>query len=109
MTVSRARPSLTAALDGDWMLIVVSTQSVSILSTLVSGDLTRWGEVLLGVSVSLFLRGALLYILLFTLVLYRFLFFPVDPISFTPPYLLLMGYVAVNPITIALLALAPLP
>src|SRR5690625_1624951 len=87
MTVSRARPSLTAALDGDWMLIVVSTPSVSILSTLVSGDLTRWGEVLLGVSVSLFLLGALLYILLFTLVLYRFLFFPVDPIRFTPPLL----------------------
>lgn len=107
MTASRARPSLTAALDGDWMLIVVSTQSVSILSTLVSGDLTRWGEVLLGVSVSLFLLGALLYILLFTLVLYRFLFFPVDPIRFTPPYWITMGAVAITTLAGALLALDP--
>ncbi len=106
MTMLPEKPPLERGLNGAWMLIVVATQSVSILGTLLAPgfDASRHAAVL-SLSLLLFLLGCMFYILLFSLVLFRFLFFPIDPALMTPPYWINMGAVAITTLAGSLLML----
>lgn len=94
MTISPDKPRLEEGMNGTWMLIVVSTQSVSALGTSLAGDLGAAKHFVLGFGLVLFLLGCMFYILILSLTLYRFLFYPFDPIHLTPPYWINMGSVA---------------
>lgn len=96
MTVSSDKPRLEEGMNGTWMLIVVSTQSVSVLGTLLAEEVGSAKDFVLGLTTVLFLLGCMFYILIFSLTLYRFLFYPFDPIRLTPPYWINMGAVAIT-------------
>jgi tellurite resistance protein TehA-like permease len=85
------------------MLIVVGTQSVSLSGTLLAPALGGARELVLVFSLALFLLGAMFYVMLFSLILLRFLFFALDPVSLTPPYWINMGAVAITTLAGALL------
>src|SRR5690606_18730028 len=85
MTVLPEKPSLDAGINASWMLIVVSTQTVSMLGTLISPALAGLADPVLGLTAAMFLIGCMFYMLLFSLILYRFLFFPIDPAGMSPP------------------------
>jgi tellurite resistance protein TehA-like permease len=87
------------------MLIVVATQSVSMLGTLLAPKLGEWHDVALGFTTGMFLLGCMFYLLLFSLILYRFLFFPIDPAGMSPPYWINMGAVAITTLAGSLLVL----
>ncbi len=107
MTVLPVKPGLAEGINATWMLLVVSTQSVSVLGTLISPDAGRLADTLLGVSVCLFLLGCMFYMLLFSLILYRFLFFPLDAAGMSPPYWINMGAVAITTLAGSVLVLHP--
>ena len=105
MTVMPEKPSLAEGLNASWMLIVVSTQSVSMLGTLLAPTLGDQADVVLGFTTGMFLLGCMFYMLLFSLILYRFLFFTIDPFQMSPPYWINMGAVAITTLAGSLLVL----
>ena len=89
------KPSLAEGINGAWLLIVVSSQSVAVLGTLIAKG-TPWPGTVLFVSLAMFLLGLVLYLLLFVLILYRWLFFDVSAEAMTPPYWINMGALAIT-------------
>lgn len=104
-TIQAEKPPLDEGMNGTWMLIVVATQAVSVLGTLLAPHVGNGHEVVLSLSLGLFLLGGMFYLLLFSLILYRFLFFPFDPEGLTPPYWINMGAVAITTLAGSLLIL----
>lgn len=79
ITVREEKPALEAGLNGTWLLAAVATQSVSVLGTLLAGRFGAQRETLLFLTLCLFLLECMLYLLLITLIFYRFSF-----VNFTP-------------------------
>lgn len=75
ITVKRGKPSLEEGMNGIWLLMVVATQSISILGTQLVAHLPFPKEVILFLSLALFLVGCMLYIIIITLIFYRLTFF----------------------------------
>lgn len=101
----RGKPSLEQALHGLWLVAVVATQSVSILSARVATSFFTHTEILLFLSLCLFLLGSMFYLLIMALIFYRFLFFTLTPEAFTSPYWINMGAAAISTLAGATLIL----
>ena len=74
ITTRETKPSLEKGLSGTWLIAAVSTQSVSVLGTLLAPGIDDGQEVVLFVSLCLYLLGAMLYLTIITLIFYRFTF-----------------------------------
>lgn len=96
VTVREDKPALETGLNGAWLLAVVSTQSISVLGTLLSAQYEAWHELLLFFTLSMYLLGCMLYLLIITLILYRFTFLSLTSAILTPPYWINMGAVAIT-------------
>ena len=106
VTVRENKPSLESGLNGGWLLAVVATQSISVLGTLLAVRWEAYREPLLFFTLSMFLIGCMLYLLLITLIFYRFTFVSVTSATLTPPYWINMGAVAITTLAGARLILA---
>jgi tellurite resistance protein TehA-like permease len=95
-TVKATKPTLETGINGAWLLAVVATQSISILGTLLASELGAWKGTLLFYALTMYLLGGMLYILIMTLIFYRWLFFRLEPQQMTPPYWISMGAVAIT-------------
>ncbi len=91
------KPDLDKGLSGVWLLIVVATQSVSVLGCLVASQLPA-GSVEPGLFAALcfWLTGGMLYLWLIALIFYRVMFRPLAPADLTPPYWINMGAMAIS-------------
>lgn len=96
VTVREAKPSLEEGINGAWLLAVVSTQSVSVLGMMLAGTFGEHAPLMLFLSLCLYLLGCLFYLLIITLIFYRFTFFPLRAQNLTPPYWINMGAVAIT-------------
>src|SRR5204862_8022971 len=85
---------------------VVSTQSISVLGTLLVVRWDAYSEPLLFFTLCMFLLGCMLYLLLITLIFYRFTFVNVTTPALTPPYWINMGAVAITTLAGARLIIA---
>ncbi len=85
VTVREDKAPLEAGISGSWLLAVVAAESVSVLGTLVAPASESVNGILF-LSLATYLVGAALYVLLGTLILYRWLFFRMRPASLTPDY-----------------------
>jgi tellurite resistance protein TehA-like permease len=94
VTVREPKPTLESGINGAWLLVVVSTESVCVLGTLVAPTLGATELVLL-ISLAAYLIGALLYVPFITLILYRWIFFSMGADKLTPPYWINMGALAI--------------
>ena len=74
VTVQENKPSIEVGLNGGWLLAVVATQSISVLGTLLVSRLVDYREPILFFTLCMFLLGCMLYLLLITLIFYRFTF-----------------------------------
>lgn len=90
------KPNLKNGLNGGWLLLVVSTQSLSILGTLLSGNLIIPPLTILFLTLSAYLLGLFFYLMLIPLIFFRLTFDPVIAKEFTPPYWVLMGAAAIT-------------
>ena len=106
VTVREKKPTLARGISGAWLHTVVSTQAVSVLGTLVVQAFPGFEKEMLFLSLSMYLLGSMLYILIITLILYRFLFFSLTAPEFTPPYWIDMGAEAITSLAGATLILA---
>ncbi len=105
VTVREQKPDLEAGINGAWLVVVVATQSISILGTLIASRFTAWLQELLFFTLSMYLLGCMLYILIISLIFYRIIFFKLDPEVLTPPYWINMGAVAITTLAGATLML----
>lgn len=96
ITVRETKPPLERGINGAWLIAIVATQSVSILGTLVAPQFDEARELVLFTSVGFFLWGCVLYLLIITLIFYRFSFFRLTMEALTPPYWINMGAVAIT-------------
>ena len=106
VTVRENKPSIEAGLNGGWLLAVVATQSISVLGTLLASRLGDYREPILFFTLCMFLLGCMLYLLLITLIFYRFTFVNVTMAALTPPYWINMGAVAITTLAGARLIIA---
>ena len=96
ITTESDKPSLDKGISGVWLLMVVATQAIAILGTSLSGHLPFTPEQVLFFTMSAFLLGIMLYIILITLIFYRLTFFPTKPREVTTPYWINEGAVAIS-------------
>ena len=106
VTVSENKPSIEAGLNGGWLLAVVATQSISVLGTLLVSRHENYSQPVLFFTLCMFLLGCMLYLLLITLIFYRFTFVNVTMAALTPPYWINMGAVAITTLAGARLIIA---
>jgi tellurite resistance protein TehA-like permease len=106
MTVRENKPTIETGLNGGWLLAVVATQSVSVLGTLLVSRLVDFREPILFFTLCMYLVGCMLYLLLITLIFYRFTFVNVTTAALTPPYWINMGAVAITTLAGARLIIA---
>lgn len=95
-TTKEDKPRLEEGLNGGWFLIVVATQSVSLLGTRIADRLPSLSQPILFFTLIMYLIGCGLYLLLTSLIFYRFLFLRILPDTLTPPYWINMGAVAIT-------------
>lgn len=105
VTVREEKPSLESGINGAWLLAIVATQSVSVLGTLVAPRFTTGQETVLFFTLAMYLLGGMLYIVIISLIFYRFMFFKMPPQELTPPYWINMGALAITTLAGALLIL----
>jgi tellurite resistance protein TehA-like permease len=74
---SPGKPGIDNGLNGIWLLLVVSTQSIAILGNELSHNIPERMNAILTFNLLLFLLGCALYFILATLIFYRLVFFPV--------------------------------
>jgi len=106
VTVREDKPPLEKGLSGAWLITAVATQSISVLGTLLSSQFTAYREPLLFFTLCMFLVGCMLYLLLITLIFYRFTFINLTTAELTPPYWINMGAVAITTLAGARLIIA---
>lgn len=96
LTVKEDKPSLETGINGAWMLFVVSTQSIVVLGMLLISRFALWQEMFTFAMLGLYLLGCMLYILIISLIVYRFMFFKIGADEMGPPYWINMGAVAIT-------------
>src|SRR5690606_12881759 len=90
------KPSLEDGINGAWLLAIVATQSDAVLGALLAPGMAGGAELVLFVSLCMYLLGAMLYLTIITLIFYRFTFLALPVERLTPPYWINMGAVAIT-------------
>ena len=97
LTIKREKPSLADGISGTWLLAVVATQSIAVLTALLAA---HWGQPLRlhanFAALSMWLWGGMLYIWIISLIFYRYTFFGFSPGDLAPPYWINMGAMAIS-------------
>jgi len=94
---AQAKPKLAEGLNGPWLLVVVGTQAVSVLATLlVPAFAADAPEGPLFVALAFWLVGSMLYVRLIAFIFHCILFLPLSPGDLTPPYWINMGAMAIS-------------
>jgi len=95
MTTRQETPGLDKGLHGGWLMLTVASQAVSLLGTALASGFAH-PEMVYLFTLSLYLIGGMFYIMLISLIFYRWMFFRLEPKQFTPLYWVNMGAVAIT-------------
>ncbi len=106
VTIRENKPDLVKGLSGTWLIAAVATQSISVLGTLLADHFGEYRSVVLFFTLCMFLAGCMLYLMLITLIFYRFTFLDLTSERMTPPYWINMGAVAITTLAGSRLILA---
>lgn len=90
------KPDYHSAINGGWLIACVSTQSVSILGSILLAHRPEAGESVLLLNLMLYFVGVLLYLILITLIVYRLIFLKLSPQDFTLNHWIMMGAAAIS-------------
>ncbi|MEK5037636.1 tellurite resistance/C4-dicarboxylate transporter family protein [Sporosarcina sp. FSL K6-3457] len=96
VTIRENKPALSEGINGAWLIAAVATQSISILGTLLADRIQNGQQILLFITLCMFLLGCMLYLNIITLIFYRFTFLELKHAALTPPYWINMGAVAIT-------------
>lgn len=96
LTIKEGKPSLAEGINGAWLLAVVSTQAVALLSAHLASYFGPYRLATNIFALSMWLWGGMLYIWMISLIFYRYTFFRFSPDDLTPPYWINMGAMAIS-------------
>lgn len=103
-TIKENKPPFDQGITGAWLLAVVSTQSIAVLSALIASHLEQPYKLEVNFfALSMWLWGGMLYIWMISLIFYRYTFFKFSPGDLTPPYWINMGAMAISTLAGSLL------
>jgi tellurite resistance protein TehA-like permease len=104
LTVKDEKPTLERGINGAWLLAVVATQSIAVLSVLLAMNEGSGARRELNfLALSMWLWGGMLYVWMMSLIFYRYTFFRLSPADLTPPYWINMGAMAISTLAGSLL------
>jgi tellurite resistance protein TehA-like permease len=103
LTIAPSKPPLDEGIGGGWLLAVVATQSIAVVSALLAPHSEISAIVLDFLALTMWLAAGMLYIWIMALIFYRYTFFPFAPADLTPPYWINMGAMAISTLAGALL------
>jgi len=90
VVVSAEKPTAERGVNGGWLVIVVATQSLSVLSALLNDRIPLF------IPVALFVTGCATYLLLISLIVSRLILTKVDVADLAPPYWIMMGAASIS-------------
>jgi tellurite resistance protein TehA-like permease len=96
VVLASEKPGPDAAVNGTWLMWVVGTQSVSVAASTLGTALGLEPRVTALAAVSLWAFGALLYLLLMSVILARLVLARLDAAQASPPYWISMGATAIT-------------
>ncbi len=96
LLLEREKDSVLGGVNGTWLLWVVGTQSVAITAAALVKAWPAQASLLAPAAVALWGIGLVLYLLLVSLILLRWLTVPMTPAALGPPYWILMGATAIT-------------
>jgi len=86
LTIKQHKPSLAEGINGAWLLAVVATQSIAVLSALLAPRIGQPMRLEMNFfALSMWLWGGMLYIWMMSLIFYRYTFFTMAPGDLAPP------------------------
>jgi tellurite resistance protein TehA-like permease len=104
LTIKETKPTIDQGITGAWLLAVVATQSIAILSALLSRHFEQPVRLHINfLALSMWLWGGMMYIWMISLIFYRYTFFKFSPADFLPPYWINMGAMAISTLAGSLL------
>ncbi len=103
LTIKEDKPSLAEGISGAWLLAIVATQSVSVLSGQLSSSFGPHKIIVNFFALAMWLWGGMLYIWMISLIFYRYTFFKFAADDLTPPYWINMGAMAISTLSGAIL------
>jgi tellurite resistance protein TehA-like permease len=98
LAISADKPSVADGINGSWLVMVVGTQSVSVLTvlTLTSYVFHDLQKPLMFTALILWLGGGAIYLWLATLIFFRYMFLPTSAEDLTPHLWINMGAAAIS-------------
>jgi tellurite resistance protein TehA-like permease len=103
-TVKEKKPALADGISGAWLLAVVATQAIAVLSAYLAPHYSQFHKLALNfLALSMWLWGGMLYIWMISLIFYRYNFFRFAPGDLSPPYWINMGAMAISTLAGSLL------
>jgi tellurite resistance protein TehA-like permease len=103
-SIKDIKPSLADGINGSWLLAVVATQSIAVLSALIAAHWPQPYRLELNfLALSMWLWGGMLYIWMIALIFYRYTFFDFSPGDLSPAYWINMGAMAISALAGSLL------
>jgi tellurite resistance protein TehA-like permease len=104
LIVKENKPPLAEGINGAWLIAVVATQSVAVLTALLATHAQQPSRVEMNfLALSMWLWGGMLYIWMISLIFYRYTFFRFSPADLAPPYWINMGAMAISALAGSLL------
>lgn len=95
LMTSETKPIPERGLSGAWLLVVVGTQAISVLASLIAYKTTDCPEWIIFASLSFWLAGSMIYFWIMSQIFHRILFLPLAAEQLTPPYWINMGAMAI--------------
>lgn len=100
LTIKESKPTIDQGITGAWLLAVVSTQSIALLSALLSRHFNQPVRLHVNfLALSMWLWGGMMYLWIISLIFYRYAFYRLAPADFSGPYWINMGAMAISTLT----------
>jgi tellurite resistance protein TehA-like permease len=104
LTIKETKPTIDQGITGAWLLAVVATQSIALLSALLARHFEQPVRLHINfVALSMWLWGGMMYIWMISLIFYRYTFFKFSPADFSSLYWINMGAMAISTLAGSLL------
>jgi tellurite resistance protein TehA-like permease len=104
LTIKETKPTIDEGITGAWLLAVVATQSMALLSALLARHFEQPVRLHINfVALSMWLWGGMMYIWMISLIFYRYTFFKFSPADFSSSYWINMGAMAISTLAGSLL------
>lgn len=97
LTIKETKPTIDQGITGAWLLAVVATQSIALLSALLARHFEQPVRLHVNfIALSMWLWGGMMYLWIISLIFYRYAFYRLAPADFSAPYWINMGAMAIS-------------